>query len=244
MAVDETLVESVLAGGRPTVRLYGFEPAALSLGRNQRSSDSHDPEYLRLHGIDLVRRPTGGLAVLHEHERTYSIAGRLDRPPFDRGVLATYGAIAAAIACALGALGVPARIPVVGSRLGAAGPSSRVACFATPTTHEIVARGRKLVGSAQLRRRSVFLQHGSILLRGDPDRLARAVGAAVPWSFTDLERELGHPVDGTALDRALIERLADLVGAELEHGDLDATERARATRLRELKYESAAWTLD
>ena len=82
MAVDETLLDGYAvpeaASLPPTLRLYGWRPAALSLGKGQQAGESHDPDFLRREGLHLVRRPTGGQAVLHEHERTYAVVGRLD----------------------------------------------------------------------------------------------------------------------------------------------------------------------
>ena len=83
MAVDEALLDAQASGGGPTVvRLYAWRPAALSLGRHQSSEGSHDPRFLRENGIDLVRRPTGGRAVLHDRERTYAVVGRLRTAAF------------------------------------------------------------------------------------------------------------------------------------------------------------------
>jgi lipoate-protein ligase A len=244
MAVDEALLESVRTGGAPTLRLYGFDPPALSLGRNQGAAGAHDAAYLERQGIDLIRRPTGGLAVLHEHERTYAIVARLDRPPFDRGVLETYRAVARALVLALGTLGVAARECAVPKPAAPGDTSTSAACFASATRHEIAARGRKIVGSAQLRRRSAFLQHGSILLRIDPQRLERAIGAPVPRKFTALEGELGHPVDEAALDAAIVDAVARVVRAEPRSGALDAVERRNAEWLAAHKYGARDWTID
>jgi len=244
MAVDEALLDTAIETGRPTVRLYGFRPAALSLGRSQIAASAHDPRFLREQGIDLVRRPTGGLAVLHEHERTYAVVGPLDREPFREGVIATYRSIARALESGLRTFGVAAVARDRGSAPDPRRPAGGAACFATTMTHEIVVAGRKLVGSAQLRRRRAFLQHGSILLRSDPERLARALGAPVQSRFTDLEQELGRATDESALDAALLSGFARTFAATLEPAALDGAERLRAARLRAEKYLSAAWTLE
>jgi lipoate-protein ligase A len=225
--------------------LYGWNPPALSLGRGQNASASCDRAYLRDEGIDLVRRPTGGRAVLHEWERTYAVIGALDRAPFDGGVLDVYRRIAEALEVALKRLGVPARAAPVSRRApsprdAGAGP----ACFAAPTAHEIVAGERKLVGSAQLRRRRAFLQHGSILLDSDAARLSRAVGSATAGDhFTDLEQVLGRAITGSEVDSVLTGAWETCFGARLLPGAVTANEAAHATRLRCWKYDSAAWTL-
>jgi lipoate-protein ligase A len=242
MAVDEALLRSAPLAQGATIRLYGFEPAALSLGRSQPAAGACDARFLEEQGIDLVRRPTGGLAVLHEHERTYAVVGRLDRPPFDGGVVATYRAIGRAIEQALRAIGVAASASAVGRApdpRGRDGPS----CFSTATAHEVVVGGRKLVGSAQLRRREAFLQHGTILVRAEPERLARALGLSACAGFTDLEREVGA-VDEAGLDRALLEAIEHVFDATLVPGTLDDDERHDAHRLEQRKYATRAWTID
>ncbi len=243
MAVDEALLEAAPAAPGPTLRLYGFEPPALSLGRSQTAAGAYDPRFLEAHGIDLVRRPTGGLAVLHEHERTYAVVGRLDRPPFHRGVVETYRAIARAVELALRSLGIAASADAAGEapdpRRLRDGPS----CFSSVTAHEIVVGPLKLVGAAQLRRREAFLQHGTILVRSDAARLARALGQPRCAGFTDVERELGHPIDEAQLDAALIEAMARTFGTPLVARTLDDAERSAALRLSRDKYASPDWTL-
>ncbi len=249
MAVDEALLESCVAGTHPTsptLRLYAWRPAALSLGRSQRSNGACDAAYLRQHGIDLVRRPTGGTAVLHEYERTYAVIARLRSPPFSGSVGQTYAEIARALGVALRRLGLDARA-TVGEV--APGPPRRrdagAACFGSRSNHEISVDGRKLVGSAQLRRRCAFLQHGSILLRADPARLAHAIGLREPpGGYTDLSRELGrHPLS-SEVDRVLVDAFSETFSADLEAGELTPRETEHATRLRSFKYHSREWTLE
>ena len=178
MAVDEALLDCYLtaagASCPPTLRLYGWNPAALSLGKGQSAEAGHDPAYLAREGIHLVRRPTGGQAVLHEGERTYAVVGRLDRPPFDGGVLTTYASIADALRRAFETLGVS-----TGPAAKGVSPPSGPVCFNVASTHELLHDGRKVVGSAQMRRRCAFLQHGSIPYRADARRLAGAIGVSV-----------------------------------------------------------------
>ena len=132
MAVDEAILAGYASAAPPrppTLRLYSWSPPALSLGRGQEAASSCDPSFLREAGIDLVRRPTGGRAVLHDAERTYALIGRLDSPPFTGGVLAAYRLIAAALVSALRRLGVdagtgPATARAPSPRDGSAGPDS------------------------------------------------------------------------------------------------------------------------
>ncbi|HKQ62878.1 MAG TPA: hypothetical protein VJS92_16415, partial [Candidatus Polarisedimenticolaceae bacterium] len=142
MAVDEALLDSYAGAAppaAPTLRLYAWRPA-LSLGRHQPALGAHDGAYLRREGIDLVRRPTGGRAVLHEHERTYAICARLRHPPFAGGVSATYRCIAELLCAVLRALGVDARHAADGSPPG----PPAAACFAATSRHEVTVAGRKL----------------------------------------------------------------------------------------------------
>lgn len=243
MAVDEALLESYDREGPPrppTLRLYGWRPAALSLGRSQPAEGAHDPEALAREGVDLVRRPTGGEAVLHEHERTYAVVGAPGHEPFPGGPVDTYRRLAEALVAGLACLGVEARALAPesgrGSRRGAI-------CFERVGAWEIAHGTQKLVGSAQFRRRRAFLQHGSIPLRLDASRLAALTGVPVDASrFTDLDRAAGRSVDPGDLDRALIEGFAATFGTAIVRGRLTEAEELRAAELRCWKYDSMSWT--
>ena len=145
MAVDEALLRSTTAAGGdalPILRLYGWSPPALSLGRAQPSDGAHDPAYLRREAIDLVRRPTGGGAVLHEHERTYAVVAPTGGP-FGRTLRETYAAVAAALVDAYRRLGVSVdRSEARGGPPGTR-PARETLCFARASVDEIVFRGRK-----------------------------------------------------------------------------------------------------
>ncbi len=248
MARDETLVEVYAASGAPrppTLRLYSWDPPALSLGCRQPARGSHDPVFLRGEGIDLVRRPTGGRAVLHEHERTYSVVGCVRLEPFVGGVLDTYRRIASAIVVALRGIGVDAVSKCESRAARDPGPLGPPICFDVAAAHEITAGGRKVVGSAQLRRRGAFLQHGSILLRADPGRLERAVGAArSERRFAGLEAILARRPEREELDRAIIAAFQETFDSEMRPGVLSPEEERLAERLRAGKYATRSWTLD
>lgn len=241
MAVDEAMLDRYASEApprAPTLRLYSWAPATLSLGARQK--ERGDGAWLRNNGVGLVRRPTGGSAVLHEHERTFAVVGSLRQEPFPGGVLDTYRRIAEALLHALRTLGIEASA----SDGASAGPAT-VACFGRPSAHEIAIAGRKAIGSAQMRRRGAFLQHGSILLRADAARLGNALGTSVdPERLTGLHDRDGRGVDTVELDRALVAGFAVELSADLVPGDLTTEERERATRLRCWKYDSASWTLD
>jgi lipoate-protein ligase A len=246
MAVDEALLAThAEARGVPTLRIYGWRPAAVSLGRSQDAGHLLNAPYLREENIDLVRRPTGGLAVLHEHERTYSVVAGLGDAPFSRSVRDNYLEIASALQRALGQLGVEARVQteagqaVTASRRRTVGPI----CFELTSAHEITVEGRKLVGSAQLRLRRSFLQHGSLLCRGDAARLAAALGQRrVPRGFVGLQSVLGRSPATDELDAALVHGFEQHFGMRFERARLAEAERERAVRLYAWKYLSVAWT--
>ncbi len=248
MAVDEAVLGSYAASPSPpapTLRLYSWSPPAVSLGRRQPAAGAHDAAYLRAEGIDLVRRPTGGRAVLHEYERTYAVIGSLGCPPFDGGVLDTYRRISAALVEALRLLGVAAEGEEP-ARAGPrdVGPLGPPVCFDRAGAHEITVRGRKLVGSAQLRRHGAFLQHGSLLLRADPERLSRAIGVPADASrFVDLKAALGRAPDVSEIDAAIVEAFARTLGGT-SPGSLTPAEAARAASLSASKYSTDAWNLE
>lgn len=162
------------------VRVYWFAPPCLSLGRLEPLSDV-DVDACRRDGIDIVRRPSGGRAVLHDDEVTYAVVCGIDDPRFGGDVMTSCARIHAAVAAGLWHLGIPTTPHVLepaprrAARLRAARPD----CFAHPGAHELLdSAGRKLVGSAQARRGQALLQHGSVLL--SPSRAASYLRTAVP----------------------------------------------------------------
>ena len=165
MALDHTLARE-LPAGRGWVRLYRWSRPTLSLGRNEPARGILDRGALARDGIDLVRRPTGGRSVLHDHELTYAVVAPIRALG---GVRAAYALLNRALAEGLALLGVGAA-PAVD---GAPGPLDAGACFRGAASGEVVVDGRKLVGSAQVRIGDVLLQHGSILISDDQWRLGR-----------------------------------------------------------------------
>jgi lipoate-protein ligase A len=158
MAIDQTLLDRAAAGQR-WLRLYGWKPFCLSFGRHEPAARRYDAARIAALGLDVVRRPTGGRAVWHGRELTYTIAC-----PGELGSLRkSYLDIHEMLRDALRSLGVPAELAPSGQATGVGAG----ACFARPAGGEIMVRGRKVVGSAQLRENGALLQHGSILLGDD-----------------------------------------------------------------------------
>ncbi len=177
MAVDEAVLLSVAAGDAPpTLRFYGWQPACLSLGYFQSVTEIDEAECAR-RGIDLVRRPTGGSAILHDDELTYSLAAEETDPLLAGDILTSYYRISQVLAQGLADLGLKVALAPVASAPESPEPGefsparsngNRPApCFMRPARHEILAQGKKLVGSAQVRRAGALLQHGAIPLAGD-----------------------------------------------------------------------------
>ncbi len=170
MAVDEAIMESVGAGqSPPTLRLYAWEPACLSLGYGQRFTDV-DVTRLNQVGWDIVRRPTGGRAILHTDELTYSLSLSADDELAAGTVVESYQRISFALLAGLTNLGASPRADQRAERI-----ESGPVCFETPSHYEITVDGRKLVGSAQMRRKNAILQHGSLPLFGDIARICNAL---------------------------------------------------------------------
>ena len=169
MARDSSILRSLEEGvGEPTVRLYGWSSPAISIGYLQGA----DP--FRGLGLPVVRRVTGGRAVVHSSEVTYSVTGLIDSPLFSGGIMSAYSAISACIIAALKDAGVEADY----SRGALEGKRSE-ACFYSPSRYEVLVNGRKLVGSAQRRLKRAFLQHGSILMAIDEELNHRVFGESI-----------------------------------------------------------------
>jgi lipoate-protein ligase A len=168
MALDQAMAEACTTrASQPTVRFYRWQPPAVSLGRHQPYADVDEAAALA-RGYEIVRRPTGGRAILHTDEFTYSVVAALDESRVQGGVMDSYLRISQALLAGLRRLGVPADKAPASVRVG---PDVSAACFEVPSAYEITAGPRKLMGSAQSRRAGYVLQHGSLPLVGDIARL-------------------------------------------------------------------------
>ncbi len=250
MAVDEAVLESAGRGESfPTLRLYAWVPPCLSLGYAQPLTDVDLPR-LRARGWDLVRRPTGGRAVLHTDELTYSVIGPLEEPRLAGGVLDSYRRLAQALVAALRDLGLPTDIegePFDKLRVTGAGRNLNPVCFEVPSTYEITVSGKKLLGSAQSRRKDGILQHGSLPLTGDLSRIlqvltypdedarARAASRLLDHAAT-VESLLGHPVTWEEAAQAYVKSFREVLHVNLALGELTPRESVRAAELAETKY--------
>jgi lipoate-protein ligase A len=223
MAVDEALLRSAQRGAAPTLRFYSWDGAWLSLGFAQKL-DAPRRAACRAAGVGIVRRATGGRAVLHGADLTYAVAAPVAALP--PGLDATYARIGSALRQALAQLGVPAEPAAAGPESPGAGGFD---CFQSPAAHEICARGRKLAGSAQRRAAGGVLQHGS--LRVGPDsQAARAAAGLLQEGATSLA-ELGFAPAPERLLAACIAAFESVLPARLVEGRLDEVELAEAREL-------------
>jgi lipoate-protein ligase A len=251
MAIDEAILESVAAGhAPPTLRLYAWVPPCLSLGYAQPVAQV-DPLRLAERGWDLVRRPTGGRAILHTDELTYSVSAAADNPHVAGGVLASYRHLSAGLTRALLLLGLRVEVQPQ-ERLDDASRQNPV-CFEVPSAYEITVAGKKLVGSAQTRRMGGVLQHGSLPLGGDIARITEVLRYESPSERAQAADQvraraatvgqlLGHTVTWDDAARAMAGGFRETLGIDLETGDLTQDEMARSHVRRSQRYQHPDWT--
>lgn len=245
MAVDDLLFTALEEGrsDQPVLRLYTWEPATLSLGYHQPFAKSCDPAFLTREGFGLVRRPTGGKAVLHQHEVTYSVMAPF-AGPFSGSLVDTYSAVAAALAAGLMRLGLPVTLKERALRIA---PGSRAPCFMVPSEKELLVEGRKVVGSAQKRGHKAFLQHGAIPLTLDYEALAHAAAdpgadlSAYRRAFSGLA-DLRPGLDEEALRHHLKLGFNEQFPGAWEDRPLDEVELEAAAGLAAKRYASEGWT--
>ena len=254
MAVDEAIAEAAAAGTvLPTLRFYRWSPPTVSLGRHQKLADV-DETQVSDRGYDLVRRSTGGRAILHVDELTYSVAGPAEDPHMAGGVMDAYLRFSNALLSGLSTLGLTAE--KAGGRTRA-GRELSAACFETPSAYEITAGGRKLMGSAQSRRKGYVLQHGSLPLCGDVTRLVDVLALScaakdrlrrqLRQQAATLAEAMDLPPDSERLSfphvaTAMAEGFASVLDQDLEPGTLSAGELRRSAQLIRIRYADPDWT--
>lgn len=246
MAIDEALFNSACSSGVPVLRLYGWAPATVSLGFAQRSAEALDFGEMTRRHVAWVRRPTGGRAVLHDMEVTYSVSVPESDPLYGMGLEASYEWLCQPIVSALRSLQVLAELAPHGS----SGFSS-ASCFTAPGTTDILAHRRKIVGSAQMRTRQGFLQHGSIILKNDLGKLFAVIrtnhlssGEAMDRAarlMTSVSDETGRSVSFHEMSQALVSAFSQLDRIDLINDGLTEQEMLDASRILETKYSSEDW---
>lgn len=252
MALDEALLKSVAENHTPpTLRLYSWQPATLSLGFAQPAADV-DVEKLQANKWDLVRRPTGGRAILHVDELTYSLTAAADDPLLSGDLLESYRKISRALLAGLASL----RVTATGDATYENSTSGKVknpVCFETPSNYEITSGGKKLIGSAQARKYGGILQHGTLPIRGEITRITRALkfasehdrasaAAKLTAHAVTLESVLSTIPDWLTVAGAIIKGFSETFEISFIESQPDPAEIEYANQLMAEKYLSDTWT--
>ena len=251
MAVDESILEHIHRGESiPTLRLYSWNPPCLSLGHAQSFADV-DMERVKAHGWEVVRRVTGGRAILHTDELTYSVTGSAEEPILAGGVLESYNRLAQALLFAIRELGLP--VEMKEHITEPATLNLNPVCFEVPSTYEITVEGKKLIGSAQARKKEGVLQHGSLPLTGDLTRICEALkfkdeaarenaAQRLLARATTVESIIGVKTDWETAAQSFVKGFETQLGIRFERGELSRSESARAEELVQEKYANPVWT--
>ena len=250
MALDESILEHIGRGeSNPTLRLYAWSPACLSLGYAQPFADVDMPR-LKQRGWEVVRRVTGGRAILHTDELTYSVIAPSNEPRVEGSVLESYNRLAQALLLAVKNLELPVEMKE-GKATESATPNP--VCFEVPSTYEITVDGKKLIGSAQARKKEGVLQHGSLPLTGDLTRICLALvfenesaresaSKRLLERATTVESALGGEISWETAAQAFIHAFEAQLGLSFERGELSESESRRTDELVKEKYDHPSWT--
>jgi lipoyl(octanoyl) transferase len=249
MAVDEALFRvHIRRKNPPTLRLYGWLSPALSIGYFQDYEKEVDDAACRRFGVEVVRRATGGKAVLHESELTYAVIAGADSSLIPADILASYRVISGCIASGLARIGIHTRMKEDGRQ--ATDGTLRSSCFSSPSRYELLVGERKICGSAQMRSQGVFLQHGSLLTAFDPLRTCAvmlphrdAAGYAdlLRHSVTSVGEQAAAAVKEESLCRHLQEGFEAMLGIRFREGQLTPEEEELRDELMAKKYGNEGW---
>ncbi len=252
MAVDESILEHIHRGqSLPTLRLYAWNPPCLSLGHAQSFADV-DMERVKARGWEVVRRLTGGRAILHTDELTYSVTGSASEPILSGSILESYNRIAQALLFAMRELGLPVELKEEVGHDSSVTTINPV-CFEVPSTYEITVNEKKLIGSAQARRKQGVLQHGSLPLTGDLTRICQALvfkdesarenaAQRLLARATTVESVTGVKTDWEKAAQAFVKGFESQLGIHFQRGELSRSESERAEELVKEKYANSIWT--
>jgi lipoate-protein ligase A len=249
MAVDEAVFRVVIRKkAPPTLRFYGWRVPALSIGCFQDYEKEVDGEACRKFGVEIVRRPTGGKAVLHERELTYAVIAGADSSLFPPDILKTYRAISGCIARGLAIIGIRAEMEADGRP--APDGTLRSSCFSSLSRYELLVGGRKICGSAQMRSHRAFLQHGSLLTAFDPFRTCAVMlphrdrerdADLLRNAITSVGEQAGAAIGEENLCRALREGFERALGIRFREGLLTPEEEEIKGELMVKKYGNEGW---
>ncbi len=248
MAVDEILLRSMVPGTRPILRLYGWDPACLSLGYAQNYADI-DPIALSQFGWEVVRRPTGGRAILHTDELTYSVIAPYGEPRIEGGVLESYQRLSKALLAALQLLDLPVQAQLSKKNSSRNGP----VCFDVPSNYEITLVGKKIIGSAQARKKEGVLQHGTLPLSGDLSRITKVLkyesttdrqsaAEMLHQHATTLSTFLLQDISWERTANAIIQGFQTALSLEFSEEPLNHRELEASHQMVVEKYGTQSWT--
>jgi lipoate-protein ligase A len=249
MALDAAILEAAERGiVLPTLRLYDWAPPCLSLGYSQPFSDI-DLSRLNSRGWDVVRRPTGGRAILHTDELTYAVIGPKTDPRLQGGLMDSYRWISKALYQALNTLGLPVEVHTGKNPIAHQQP----VCFENPSNFEITVNGRKIIGSAQARKKEAILQHGSLPLKGDLTRITEVLtysadderslaGEILLEKAVTVASVLGQDISWKSAALAFREAFAKILNLDLVEGIITPGEVEIARKLADKQFGASEWT--
>ncbi len=253
MALDEALLLSAASRVElPALRLYSWAPAALSLGYAQPSSDVNRDSLQRA-GWDLVRRPTGGRAILHTDELTYSITAPAEDSIMGGSLLESYHRVSTALLAALAVLQIDASADSMYAPAVTSNRSGPV-CFEVPSNYEITVNGKKLIGSAQARKNNGVLQHGSLPLYGDLTRITSVLSYENEEKYKEAVESLlahagtimsltGKNIPLVQAQQAFVRGFSQALNIEFHPSTPSPMELENAKELQQTKYASNNWNL-
>ncbi len=251
MAIDEAIMIAHREGlVPPTIRFYQWSPPAVSLGYFQDLKKEIDVDSCRNLGIDIVRRPTGGKAVLHDKELTYSFTIRENHPLVNNSILETYKKISGGIIKGLFYLGVTADLVPLREKSKIHHSDLKSICFSVPSQYEVQVEGKKIVGSAQVRKREIVLQHGSLLIELEKDKLFSVFNfpstqirerLKTKFNATSLEEILKRKITFSELSAILPRGFEKEFGVKLLEGQITEEEEKISQELLENKYLTYEW---
>jgi len=250
MAIDEAIFrETIKNKKKPTIRFYGWHPAAVSIGYFQDPQSELNLEQCGNMGVDVVRRITGGKAVFHNDEITYSVVAGVGEKSFPANILGTYKVISDCLVRGLAYLGIKANLAPAGQSTKDLDLGS--CCFSIPSRNELLVAGRKICGSAQMRTKGGFLQHGSLLLTFDP---VKALSVILPFSTSEhlaklknsvaaINEGIANPIETKEICNSLKKGFADVLGAQIVEEPLTPGENMLKNDLIK-KYEDLRWNIE
>jgi len=255
MALDEALLEWHSEGRiPPVIRFYGWNPPTLSVGYFQTVEKEIDMEAVKAHQLGFVRRPTGGRGVLHEHELTYSVIVSEEHPEMPKTVTEAYRVISEGLLRGFQHLGLEAyfAVPKTAEERNALKNPRSAVCFDAPSWYELVVEGRKVAGSAQTRQKGVILQHGSILIDLDEDKLfslfkysndrvKERMKRAFKSKAVTINAISSRPISLEEAKEAFYKGFKEGLNIELEPYSLTEAELSYVEKLAKERYESDEW---